>query len=420
MHDRYRDVLLSKITMLKTPKKKTQTFARTANTLIASFADMADPRTRQDIVRYPLLEIIFIAVCGIFAGAEGPTAIEKWAKLNKKELKKYLKLKSGIPSHDRIRDILRTIDPKEFQNRFVAWTKSIVMKNKSLSSEQDGVSLAEKTSSGETPPQIAIDGKQRRRSRSKKMGISALDVVSAWSTEHGISLGQTTAEEKSNEIKAIPELLRLLNFEGSVITIDAAGTQKSIAKQIIVGGGDYVLGLKGNQGNLHKNVAAYFADLDLNSKEVSFHEERDKGHGREEHREYWHVNVPKKFAESEKWTGLRSFGMVRRTYTDGDGKTKCETRYFICSISRNAKELARLARGHWGIENSLHWVLDMTFREDESQVRERRLGENLSWLNRVAVSLLRQHPSNTSVKLKQKSCAWSVDFLMQVLTGQYD
>jgi predicted transposase YbfD/YdcC len=390
--------------MKKTQSKK-QTYARTVNTLIDHFKSIAEPRKNLLNVRHRLIDIIVISVLGIIAGADGPTAIEKWAKLHKKDLKKYLKLTNGIPSHDIINTILQTINPKEFQDCFVTWTSSVIIDTKK----------------GDIPEQIAIDGKQRRRSFDKKNNLGAMNIVSAWKTEQGIALGQVASEEKSNEITAIPKLLRTLSIEGTVISIDAAGTQKSIASLIVEKGADYVLALKGNQGKLHNAAIDFFETADLSSSLISYSVEEEKGHGREEKREYYQVTVPKEMREREKWKGLKTIGMVVRTYKKtGEEKIHCETRYFISSLRRNIKLFSKYVRGHWGIENGLHWVLDMAFREDESRARNRILAENLSWINRVALTLLKQHPAKDSLVGKRRACAWSFDFLMQVVTGQYN
>jgi predicted transposase YbfD/YdcC len=244
-------------------------------------------------------------------------------------------------------------------------------------------------------------------------------LVNAWATDQGIALGQLAVEEKSNEITAIPQLLDQLDVTGAVVTIDAAGCQRNIADEIVAGGGEYVLALKGNQETLHRDVTALFAKLlaeGFGDTPVSRHEERERRHGRTEERDYYQVAVPADFPQREKWTGLKTFGLAIRRCVINDKET-VDHRYYISSLSRHGRRFAGCVRGHWSIENKLHWVLDMTFREDESRVRERCLADNLGWLRRLALTLLKQHPGKDSIAMKRRLAGWSVDFLMQVLTG---
>lgn len=244
-------------------------------------------------------------------------------------------------------------------------------------------------------------------------------MVSAWATQKGISLGQVATDEKSNEITAIPELLDRLELKDAVVTIDAAGCQTNIAEQIVKGGGHYVLALKGNQGTLHRAIERYFDALvqnDFVGVAYSQWNEEDEGHGRIDKRYYYQLAIPRDLAGREKWAGLKTFGVAIRVSTV-NGKETIETRFYISSLTRNARRFARLVRGHWGIENNLHWCLDMTFREDESRTRSPRLADNLAWLRRLALTLLKQHPGKESLVMKRRLAGWSIDFLMQVLTG---
>ena len=247
-----------------------------------------------------------------------------------------------------------------------------------------------------------------------------MHIVSAWASDHGISLGQVATAEKSNEITAIPQLLDVIDVEDTIVTIDAAGCQKAIAAKIVNGKGDYVLALKGNQQKLFEDVQfvmhCHMQDEFVGSP-VSRHVEVEQGHGRLEARTYYQITAPSHLRGRSEWKGLKTIGAAVRVYEE-NGVEKCDTRYFISSLRRNGKQFANAVRSHWGIENSLHWSLDMTFREDESRVRERTFADNLSWLRRMTLSLIKQHPGKESNIMKRRMAGWSVDFLMQILTGK--
>lgn len=374
--------------------------------IIESFQDLEDPRSHVNR-RHLFVDVIVICICGVVAGADGPTAIAEWAKSNEDWLRQYLSLPNGIPSHDTISRILKILRPSAFQECFVQWLNRI----------GDAAAAAE---AEDSLVHIALDGKCLRRSHDRSSGLGALHVVSAWATQRGISLGQVAVDGKSNEITAIPQLLDQIALTNAVITIDAAGCQKGIAKKIIDGGGQYVLALKGNQENLYQAVERYFEELQQKNFEgvaVSHFEEQGRAHGREEERHYYQVSVPTDFPESQKWAGLKTLGMAVR-WCKKDGELSQEVRYYIASIRRHGRRFAGLVRGHWAIENSLHWVLDMTFREDESRVRAGHLADNLSWLRRLALTLFKQHPGSDSIAMKRRKAGWSVKFLMEVLTGR--
>ena len=377
-----------------------------ATSIINFFDELPDPRS--EVNRLHLLgDVIVIAICGVLANADGPSGIEKWAKLNARWLEEHLALPHGIPSRDTIRRVLTALDPLAFQRCFAQWIDSLSF----LSEEQKA----------EQKKHIAIDGKALRRSHDKKNNLGALFIVSAWASDQGISLGQMATEEKSNEITAIPKLLDEIEFEDAIITIDAAGCQKNIAQQIIDGKGNYVLALKANHPTLHQAVEDLFVDHledDFARIPVSRYEESETGHGRTEQRSYFQVTVPRDLQGRDEWAGLKTIGAAIRIYQD-NGKEKSDVRYYLCSLRRNGKQFANAVRAHWGIENKLHWCLDMTYREDESRVRNRNFAENLSWLRRLTLSLIKQHPGKESYAMKRRMAGWSVQYLMQILTGQY-
>jgi predicted transposase YbfD/YdcC len=266
---------------------------------------------------------------------------------------------------------------------------------------------------------IAIDGKALRRSHDKKKGLGAMYIVSAWASDCGVTLGQVATDQKSNEITAIPKLLDVIEVEDAIITIDAAGCQKNIAAQIVNGKGDYVLALKGNHTKLFNDVRLLLSgpmQEDFASRSVSRHVEVEQGHGRLESRTYYQIAAPDCLHGRSEWKGLKTIGAAVRVYEE-NGVEKSDVRYYISSLRRNGKQFAHAVRSHWGIENSLHWSLDMTYREDESRVRNRTFAENLSWLRRMTLSLIKQHPGKQSQIMKRRMAGWSVDFLMQVLTG---
>jgi predicted transposase YbfD/YdcC len=379
------------------------------NGIVRHFEEMDDPRSHVNRLHL-LVDVIVISILGVLAGADGPLAIAKWAAAQEHWLKQYLRLPNGVPSRDTIGRVLQSLKPSAFQRCFAAWLTS-------LNEEQ---SDAKKDQEDESPRQIALDGKCLRRSHARGRGLGAMYLVSAWTTDQGIALGQYAVEEKSNEITAIPQLLDQLDLTGAVVTIDAAGCQRNIADEIIAGGGDYVLALKGNQETLYRNVVEFFAkqlEEDFGDTPVSRYEEHERGHGRIEDRYYYQISVPTDFPQREKWTGLKTFGLaIRRCIING--KETIDHRYYINSLPRHGRRFAGYVRGHWSIENNLHWVLDMTFREDESRVRDRCLADNLGWLRRLALTLLKQHPGKDSIAMKRRLAGWSVGFLMQVLTGK--
>jgi predicted transposase YbfD/YdcC len=264
---------------------------------------------------------------------------------------------------------------------------------------------------------IAIDGKALRRSHNRKKRLGPLFLVSAWSVQQGISLGQLATEEKSNETTAIPALIDQLDINNATVTIDAAGCQKNIAAKIISKGGDYLLALKGNQGNVHQAVMDHVIEHmenDFATTTVDRYVETMKGHGREDNVEYFHLPVPERLPGASLWKELKTIGVAVRTSLQ-DGKETTDLRFFISSLSLGVRRFAEACRSHWGIENSLHWRLDVTFREDESRVRDRFAADNLAWLKRFAISLLKLQTDKESIAMRRRMAGWNIDYLMQVL-----
>ncbi len=374
----------------------------TLDEVVPHFAELEDPRSTVNL-QHPLVSVIVIAMLAVLAGAGGPTAIARWAALKEQFLLDALDLPNGIPRKDVFRRVLMALRPGAFQACFATWLTSL--------------RAAAAATTGVEQPILAVDGKTLRRSHDRKNGLGALHSVSIWASEFGLSLGQVACAEKSNEITAIPELLRLVDIKGAIITIDAMGTQKAIAAEIIDGKGDYVLALKGNQETLHQAVIDYIdKQLDGDLKQAREHVTVEKGHGREETRTYLQLPAPKSLPGFTLWKGLKTVAIVTLRCVR-DGKETTEVRYYICSLPRNVRRLARAVRSHWGIENGCHWVLDVTYREDESRIRQEALRENFAWLNRFTLSLLKQHSDSTSLAMKRRSCGWDDNYLLQVVTG---
>jgi predicted transposase YbfD/YdcC len=372
--------------------------------VVGYFDELEDPRT--DINRkHPLASVIVIAVLAVLAGSGGPTAIARWAAYKEDFLTSILSLPYGVPRKDVFRRVLMLLRPEAFQNCFMGWVQSLRLK-------------ATKTNKVERPT-FAVDGKTARRSHDRKKELGALHCVSVWASELGLTLGQTACEEKSNEITAIPEVLRLVDLAGAIVTIDAMGAQKAIAEQIVDSKADYVLALKANHETLHQAVIDYVeeqAKTDFAEVAARRHITKEKGHGRQETRCYLQMPVPETLPGLELWKGMQSIGVVTSICVR-DGKETIETRYYISSLAVKVKQFAHAVRSHWGIENGCHWVLDITFREDESRIRDKHLRENFAWLNRFVLSLLKQHPGKDSIVMKRRGCGWSDDFLLEVLTG---
>jgi predicted transposase YbfD/YdcC len=376
--------------------------AGAVGTLSESFSGIDDPRTNRG-KRHDLMDIISIAVCAIICGAEGWADVELFAKCKYDWLKGFLSLSNGIPSHDTFGRVFSRIDPKQFQNCFMEWVKRI-----------------NELTQGQV---IAIDGKTLRRSHDKSSAKAAIHMVSAWATENSLVLGQTKVDEKSNEITAIPELLSLLDLSGCIVTIDAMGCQKKIAQQIVSQDADYVLAVKENQGRLLEDVEDLFScgqRAGFEDMKHDFCQTLDKGHGRIETRRCWTIDDPEQLSYIETgryWPGLRSIGMVTAERRRGN-QVSVESRYYISSLESDAGRLLQATRSHWGIENRLHWVLDLSFREDESRVRTGNASENLAIIRHMALNLLRKdRTSKVSIKARRKLAGWDNDYLLSILSN---
>ncbi len=366
------------------------------------FESLSDPRHTRNR-KHLLVDIAVIAVCGILCGCDGPTAIHRWAKHRAPWLAQHLALPNGIPSRDCIRRLLVALKPEAFQRCFRAWIA-------------DAIS----TGANHSGRLVAIDGKTCRRSHDRAKDLGALHIVSAWATEEGIALGQVATDAKSNEITAIPQLLEQIELAGTLITVDAMGCQKEIVERVVTGGGDCVIAVKDNQPKLLAAIQTHFLDhleRDLEELRYRYHETRDEGHGRIDERSYYLTRVPREFAAAKDWPWVKAIGYAVRITRQSDGPESDEVRYYLSSRYLSGKRFGEAVRGHWGIE-SMHWVLDVNFREDDSRTRERTLANNLSWLRRFAVTLLKRHPDKDSLRGKMISCSLNTDYLTEVLSLQ--
>ena len=369
--------------------------------IVESFSALEDPRSHINR-RHPLPSVLVIAVLAVLAGAAGPTAIARWAKIKEDLLAGALDLPNGIPGKDVFRRVLMLLKPEAFEAAFNAWIARL-----------RGEAVAE---TSVDRPIIAIDGKTARRSHDAKKDLGPLHVVTAWAGEYGLALGQQVCAEKSNEITAIPDLLKKIDVRGGVVTIDAMGAQRAIAEEVIRGGADYVLALKGNHELLLRAVLEHIDErLEGDLEEAEEMTTTDRGHGREEQRTYLQLPVPEGLPGRGDWKGLKSVGVVTSRRVKGDQES-IEVRYYLSSLPVDVKLFARAVRGHWSVENTCHWTLDVTFREDDSRVRQRVLGSNITWLYRFTLSILKQHPDRRqSLIMKRRGCGWSDKFLMEVI-----
>ena len=349
--------------------------------LIEHFSKLQDPRVDRN-KKHELIDVIVLCVCAVLSGGEGWSDIEEFGRTKLDWLRRYVPLANGIPVDDTIARIISALSVNGFQDCFLSWMEDVV-----------------KLSDGEI---IALDGKTHRRSHDRKRGVKALHMVSAWACRNGVVLGQVKTDEKSNEITAVPELLEKLELKGCIVTLDAMGCQRAIAKQVREGGGDYVLALKRNQPELDREVRAYFEaarEEDFDRPEIDNEETAEEGHGRIEHRSYFLSTDLSSLSGVAKWSGLKAIGMVQSERHCG-GRVSFEQRYFITSLS-GVKLFQQSVRSHWGIENALHWRLDVTFREDESRIRRGNAPHNIGVIRHVAMNLLKREKTKISYRKKR-------------------
>lgn len=370
--------------------------------LIECFEGLPDPRLDRTR-RHKLVDILTIGLCSLLTGGENFTDMEFYGRLKQDWLRTFLELPNGIPSHDTINRVFCAIDPHAFLDCFVQWVQGICP------------TLHDET--------VAIDGKALRHALNE--GDSIPYIVSAWASDAGLVLGQVKVNEKSNEITAVPELLDALYLKGCIVTLDAMGCQKEIAAHIIEKQADYVLALKGNHATVHEEVTAFFTDAVLPcaiqcadtavQDKMDFFQTSEKAHGRMETRRYWHSADIDWFEDKPLWKDLKSFGMVE-SLRKVKGKTSWERRYFLSSIPLNAQRFAKAVRGHWGVENPLHWSLDVTFREDDSRARTKNSAQNVASLRRIALNLIKKNPQKKiSQRQKRIYAALDTTFLEELL-----
>jgi len=393
--------------MHKHPENRTDDKSKLARTsLVAHFARVPDPRINRRR-EHDLIDILVIAVCTLLCAGETFNDMEDFGKAKRDWFSTFLKLRNGIPSHDTFNRVFAALDPKQFLDCFLRWTQSL----------------------REAVPQeiVALDGKALRRALNR--GQSIKYVVSAWAESNGLVLGQLKVADKSNEITAVPELLRVLELSGCIVTLDAMGCQKKIAKEIVEADADYVLALKGNQETVHEEVKSFLdatlleqqsprlqgAKLSQAAATLASLETVEKDHGRLEIRRYYQSDQLDWFADRLKWEGLKSVGMVE-SVREVDGKTTVERRYYLASLPLGIETLARAVRGHWGVENKVHWIMDVCFREDQSRARTGYAAENLATLRRLALNLLKQEKTKKrGIRGKQLNASWDHAYLLRLL-----
>jgi predicted transposase YbfD/YdcC len=361
------------------------------------FNDLTDPR-QQGKVMYPLKEVLLLCLLAVLAGAETFADIARFGEKKLSLLRRFLPFRDGTPAHDHLGDIFAVLDAETFQRCFVSWVAALT---------------------GAPADVIAIDGKTSRRAYQKKGAKEAIHMVSAFATRQRLVLGQTKVAEKSNEIIAIPKLLGMLAIEGAIVTIDAMGCQREIAKTIVGKKADYVLALKGNQGSLREDVEVFAAEQKANGfkdTKVTRHETIDGDHGRIETRTYTVIHDIAWLQKRHDWPGLKSVVIVESMREIGD-RIERETRFYITSLVLAAHLIGPVIRSHWAVENSLHWVLDMIFRDDECRVRKDHAPANFTTLKHMAHNLLRKAPGKDSLRLKRKVAAWDDEFLVGFLAA---
>lgn len=371
--------------------------------LIEQLQQLPDPRV-QGRCEHELVDVLVIALCCLLCGGEGFNDMEDFGKAKRRWFKTFLRLRGGIPTHDTFNRVLAALKPEAFLEVFMAWTQGL------------RTTVAEEI--------VALDGKALRRALDR--GESPRVIVSAWAASNSLVLGQLEVPDKTNEITAVPRLLRALELAGCIVTLDAMGCQKEIAREIREADADYVLALKGNQGQTYEEIKSYLDDAvgrhhetapaRRNARPLAYVETVEKDHGRLETRRYWQSGDVSWFAGRAEWEGLRSVGVVESRRQVGEAPPTVERRYYLSSLEMDVAKFARAVRGHWAIENSLHWVLDVQCREDHSRVRAGHAAANLATLRRLALNLLKQdHTKKRGIKGKQLNASWDHAYLLRLL-----
>jgi predicted transposase YbfD/YdcC len=369
--------------------------------LIEHFKEIPDPRVTRRC-DHDLIDVLVIALCTLLCGGENFNDMEEFGYAKHEWFKTFLRLRNGIPTHDTFNRVFAAIKPGAFLDCFMRWTQELRQ------------SIAQEI--------VALDGKALRRAL--KQGQSTSYIVNAWACENGLALGQLKVDDKSNEITAVPQLLRVLELAGCIVTLDAMGCQKNIAKEISEADADYVLALKGNQGTAHEEIKSFLDDAVTPSRDkrpqkpkLAFKETVEKDHGRHETRRYWQTDEIGWFAGRSEWENLRTVGLVESVRQIGSGEPKIEQRYYISSLEVNVESFARAVRSHWQVENCLHWVLDVQCGEDNSRARTGHAPENLATLRRFALNLLKQETTKKrSIRTKQLVASWDHCFLLRLLS----
>jgi predicted transposase YbfD/YdcC len=369
-------------------------------TMTEHFGRVEDPRIDRTKL-HKLVDIIVIAICAAICGADGWVGVETFGNSKADWLGQFLELPNGIPSHDTFGRVFRRLDPEQFRHNFLSWIQAVA-----------------EVTEGQI---IALDGKQLRRSHDRELGKGAIHMVSAWATANHLILGQTKVDEKSNEITALPKLLRVLELRGCIVTVDAIGSQKKIAHTIRAQEGDYVLPIKGNQAGLLEDIRDLFQYAESTDfRDCDYHKTVDKGHGRIEVRECWtisHADYLPYLRNLDKWQDLRTIAMIKAKRHTRE-ETTIEVRYFISSLPSQAERILGAVRTHWGIENGLHWVLDVSFREDDCRIRKGYGAQNFAVLRHIALNLLKQEQTaKCGIKNKRLRAGWDEAYLFKVLTA---
>jgi len=369
------------------------------STITKHFSKLDDPRRYNR--RHLLLDIIVIAICAAICGADNWVDVENFGKAKYDWFKQFLELPHGIPSHDTFRRVFALLDAEQFEERFVEWVQAV-----------------NEVTEGQIVP---VDGKTLRRSHDKTLGKKALHMVSAWASDNRLVLGQVKTDEKSNEITAIPQLLAMLDISGCILTIDAIGCQKKIAEKIVEQGADYTLSVKENQKGLYDDITELFDYAqEIDFVDCDYHKTVGKGHGRIEIRECWTISSPEYLVylrNLSAWKDLQTIVMVKSERRIGQ-ESSTKVRYYISSLAGGAKQVLESVRGHWAIENKVHWVLDIAFREDDCRVRKGNGAQNFAILRRIALNLLKQEKTaKCGIKAKRLKAGWDQNYLLKVLSG---